>query len=100
MLSGAVSVIDCRLPVWAFQVVGFSEHELKPFLTSNPRHEDGFDRKSPRPQKSIFSKSVRFLRKIYHSTRLSERFSTLFSDLKNLYAFRSYGQNTISIVDR
>ena len=43
MLSGAVSVIDCRLPVWAFQVVGFSEHELKPFLTSNPRHGDGFD---------------------------------------------------------
>ena len=23
--------------------MGFFEHELKPFLTSNPRHEDGFD---------------------------------------------------------
>ena len=55
---------------------------------------------SLRPRKSNFPKLVQFLRKIYHSTRLGERFSNLFSDLKNLYAFKSYGQNTISIVDR
>ena len=55
-------------------------------------------RNSLRPPKSNFPKLVRFLRKVYHSTRLGERFSNLFSDLKNLYAFRSHGQNTVSIV--
>ena len=53
---------------------------------------------SLRSQKSIFPKLVRFLRKIYHSTRLGERFSNLFSDLKNLEAFASYAQNTDFIV--
>ena len=49
---------------------------------------------SLRPRKSIFPKLVRFLRKVYHSTRLGERFSNLFSDLKNLDAFESYARNT------
>ena len=60
---------------------------------------EGKSCKSLRPRKSIFPKLVRFLHMIYHSTRLGERFSNLFSDLKNLYAFKSYDQNTISIVD-
>ena len=54
--------------------------------------------KSPRSQKSNFPEFVRFFRKIYHSTRLGERFSNLFSDLKNLHAFESYGRNTDFIV--
>ena len=54
--------------------------------------------KSLRPQKSNSSKLVRFFRKIYHSTRLDERFSNLFPDLKNLYAFKSYDWNTDFIV--
>ena len=53
---------------------------------------------SLRPRKSYFPKLVRFYRMIYHSTRLGERFSNLFSDLKNLYAFRSYDWITDFIV--
>ena len=55
---------------------------------------------SLRSQQSIFPKLVQFLRKIYHSTRLDERFSNLFSDRKNLGAFESYVQNTDFIVTR
>ena len=53
---------------------------------------------SLRPRKSYFPKLVRLPRMIYHSTRLGERFSNLFSDLKNLDAFKSYRQNTDFIV--
>ena len=56
--------------------------------------------KIPTTSKIDFPKLVRLPCMIYHSTRLGERFSNLFSDPKNLYAFESYGQNTISIVDR